>query len=293
MFIKWRGRYWMVKVLKAGLFSSIQDLGRYGYQEFGLPYSGVMDRQAAKVANALLGNNENDAVIELTMTGPALKFESDTLICITGADMSPKLNHIGITNNQVVKVKPDDILSFGKLKKGFRTYLAVLGGFQSEISMCSRSMYSGVTLSSQLSKGNALEINIFDGDFNPKNAILKVDNRYIVHHEIQVFKGPEFDLLSIEKQEELLNSDFTISKSNNRMAYQLNESLENDLDAIITSAVLPGTVQLTPSGKLIILMRDCQTTGGYPRVLQLSASSINVLSQKYTGQLIKFKKEKI
>lgn len=289
VFIKWKVRCWMIKVLKAGLFSIIQDLGRYGYQEFGVPYSGVMDRQAANISNALLGNNENDAVIEITMTGPTLEFECDTLICITGADMSPKLNDSGITNNQVVKVKSGDTLSFGELKYGFRAYLAVLGGFQSEMVMNSRSMYKGITLTHQLLKGDYLKIKNFDVSFKSKNAILKVDNKYLAHHELQVYKGPEFDLLSVDKQAELLNRNFTISKSNNRMAYQLNESFENDLAAIITSPVLPGTVQLTPSGKLIVLMRDCQTTGGYPRVLQLKTSALDVLSQKLAGMDIIFK----
>ena len=107
--------------------------------------------------------------------------------------------------------------------------------------------------------------------------------------EIEVFKGPEFDMLSDLEKEELFIRYFSISNNNNRMACQLNEIFENKLQPIITSLVIPGTVQLTPSGKLIILMRDCQATGGYPRVLQLSEIAINVLSQKFTNDKIQFK----
>ncbi|WP_298533724.1 biotin-dependent carboxyltransferase family protein [uncultured Algibacter sp.] len=279
----------MIKVLKPGLFSTIQDLGRFGYQEFGVPYSGVMDRQAATVANALLGNHKNDAVIEMTMMGVSLEFKCETLICISGADMCPKLNGIPISNNKVLQVKPKDVLAFGRLLRGFRAYIAVLGGFRTEISMNSRSFYKGVTLKNQLIKGDCLRVKTFEGISTNKNALLKVNLDYLTINEIEVYKGAEFDLLSMAQQKRLFNSNFSISNINNRMAYQLNEAMENDLRAVITSPVLPGTVQLTPSGKLIVLMRDCQTTGGYPRILQLKESAINCLAQKYRGQTIAFK----
>jgi allophanate hydrolase subunit 2 len=105
---------------------------------------------------------------------------------------------------------------------------------------------------------------------------------------IDVLKGPEFEMLSKTQKDALFSKPFIVSKNNNRMAYQLTETLSNNLDSIITSSVLPGTVQLTPSGKLIVLMRDCQTTGGYPRILQLKESSINVLAQKFADSEISF-----
>ncbi|WP_194767822.1 biotin-dependent carboxyltransferase family protein [Tamlana sp. I1] len=279
----------MIKVLKPGLFTTIQDLGRFGFQEFGVPYSGAMDVYAAKMANALLGNSQNDAVLEMTMLGPTLQFNCATLICVSGADMQAKLNNKPIEAYKLVQVKADDVLSFSSVKKGFRAYLAVKGGFQTETVMQSRSMYQSITENHYLSEGDTLPIESYNNQqYNP-NAALKVQHDYMGQSEIGVFKGPEFDLLTKAQQERLLSFNFKISKENNRMAYQLNEPLENTLEAIITSPVLPGTVQLTPSGKLIVLMRDCQTTGGYPRVLQLSEASISALSQKYTGQSVRFK----
>lgn len=279
----------MVKVLKPGFYSTIQDLGRFGFQEFGVPYSGVMDKRATVLANALLGNDENDAVLEMTMTGATLQFEIDTCMVLSGADMSPKLNENPIQLNKIILVKSNDVLSFGKLNHGFRCYLSVLGGFKTETIMRSRSMYQNITKQVTLQKNDELQISYSTLSNLEHHASLKFDASYLESNDIEVFKGPEFEFLSKSQQNELFSKSFTISKDNNRMAYQLEESVQNDLKPIITSAVLPGTVQLTPSGKLIILMRDCQTTGGYPRVLQLKASSIDLLAQKFAGKTITFK----
>lgn len=279
----------MIKFLEPGFYSTIQDLGRFGFQDYGVPYSGVMDRYAATLANLILGNDANNAVIEMTMTGAKLQFTCATRICVTGADMSPALNNMSFQINKSIEINENDVLSFGKLKQGFRCYLAVSEGFLTEAVMGSRSMYKGVTDAYLLSKNDTLKINTNNSFTNNNNALIKVKIDYIVTHIIEVYKGPEYDLLSSHQQEILAKTMFSISKDANRMAYQLTEVLENNLHPIITSAVLPGTVQLTPSGKLIVLMRDCQTTGGYPRVLQLKASSINTLAQKFTGDKITFK----
>ncbi|WP_299551395.1 biotin-dependent carboxyltransferase family protein [Seonamhaeicola sp.] len=278
----------MIKVLSAGIFSTIQDFGRVGFQKYGVPYSGVMDQKAASFANAILGNKKDLPVLEITMQGPKLQFDRDTSICISGADLSAKLNSHPVLNNKPVSIKEGDMLSFGKLTKGFRAYLAVSGGFKTEQVMQSFSMYQGITAKSKLEKHDVLEIESQNEFRENKHAIIKVNDGYFNSKTIEVFKGPEFDALSDHQKEYLLNQEFTISKDNNRMAYQLNEMLENNLEPVITSLVLPGTVQLTPSGKLIVLMRDCQTTGGYPRVLQLRESAINVLAQKFTGQMVSF-----
>jgi len=279
----------MVKVLKPGFYSTIQDKGRFGFQDYGVPYTGVMDVYAAAVANMLLGNNENAAVLEMTMTGPTLQFDCETTICLSGADMSPMLNDMPIENNKPIHIAKNDVLSFGKLKSGFRAYLSVAGGFKTEKIMQSRSMFKGITEHHVISKGDELPINEHVEVLLNKNASIKLNNKYLSSNMIEVCKGAEFDELPKEQQDALLSQEFHISKDNNRMAYQLEQSLENDLEPIITSLVLPGTVQLTPSGKLIILMRDCQTTGGYPRILQLKENAMNIMAQKFTGNKICFK----
>ncbi|MGC1205693.1 MAG: biotin-dependent carboxyltransferase family protein [Flavobacteriaceae bacterium] len=279
----------MIKVLHSGFYSTIQDFGRTGFQEFGVPYSGVMDRKAATLANTLLGNRDDEAVLEMTMTGAKLLFVTETCIAICGADISPKLNNETLLLNRMIQVKPNDILSFGKLNTGFRCYLAVLGGFKTETIMKSKSMYQNITKQFMIYKNDELQISQKPPASNKQHASMRFDSSYINSNILEVYKGPEFENLTKNKQTELFSKPFVISKDNNRMAYQLEETFQNNLSPIITSAVLPGTVQLTPSGKFIILMRDCQTTGGYPRVLQLKESSMDVLSQKFAGNTINFK----
>ena len=121
------------------------------------------------------------------------------------------------------------------------------------------------------------------------NAVIKDGQNHFHAKDLEVLKGPEFHLLDKIQLNTLFGSEFSIDNSSNRMAYQLQEELSNTLPEMITSLVLPGTVQLTPSGRLIILMRDAQVTGGYPRVLQLTEASINRLSQKIFGEKIRFK----
>lgn len=277
----------MIKVLYPGFYSSIQDLGRKECQYFGVPVSGAMDLYAAKMANSIIGNDTNCAVLEITMAGPRLEFKSDTVISITGANLSPSINGISAKNNRAINIYRGDILSFGKAIKGIRSYLAVFGGFQTQMVLKSRSMYHGITKTSSLIKGEILKIKQINKVGNKYSSIRFKDN-YIENQVVKVFKGPEFDKLSESQINTLINQEFTISKENNRMAYQLDELVKNNIEDIITSLVLPGTVQLTPFGKLIILMRDCQTTGGYARILQLSEKSINVLAQKFTGNKIRF-----
>ncbi|WP_147676675.1 5-oxoprolinase subunit C family protein [Algibacter pacificus] len=278
----------MIKVLKAGFYSTIQDLGRIGVQQFGVPYSGVMDRKAASFANALVGNNEGEAVLEMTMMGAQLEFKTPTCIAISGAHMSPMLNGILIENNHVVRVEMGDVLRFGKLLSGFRCYLAVSGGFKTETVMGSKSMYPNITKANKVVKNDIIKIEPTNRLNEGKHAKIRFNGAYITSNVLEVFEGPEFEYLSINQRDELFSALFTISNNSNRMGYQLVETIQNDLKPIITGPVIPGTVQLTPSGKLIVLMRDCQTTGGYPRVLQLSEASINVLSQKFTGQSVFF-----
>ncbi len=278
----------MIKVLDSGFYSTIQDLGRMDYQAYGVPYSGVMDVYSAKLANALLNNEMDAAVMEITMTGPKLLFNTVTSICITGADLSPKLNDKTVKQNYLIPVKDGDVLTFGKLNYGFRAYIAVLGGFQTENVMQSRSMYQGITKSFRLNKEDTMSITTPVFPICDTHAGLKVNTAHFISTIIEVYKGPEFDALSAVQQTQLFKQHFTVSKDNSRMAYQLNEAFNNNLKAIITSLVMPGTVQLTPSGKLIILMKDCQSTGGYPRILQLKDTSIGILSQKFIGSKFQF-----
>ena len=277
----------MIKVLKPGFYSTIQDQGRFGQRSYGVPVSGAMDLYSYEFANALLGNHKHDAVLEMTMTGAELQFLKPTIISITGAEMHPKLNNQPIAMFKAVLVKTNDVLSFGSLLIGFRTYLAVKGGLLTETVLGSRSMLKGITKAVRIERGDTIAITDYSGLENSKNAKLNFKLKILSETNLEVMKGPEFHKLSKAQQNDLFLHEFKVSKFNNRMAYQLLPLFQNNLESILTATVLPGTVQLTPSGQLIVLMRDCQATGGYPRILQLTENSINILSQKTTGNSLK------
>lgn len=277
----------MLKILKPGFYSSIQDAGRFGYRHLGVPVSGVMDSFSAQKANKLLGNSQGLAVIEITMTGPEILFDEPTYICLSGAEFDVELNTAPIKNYEVVAISAGDILTFGRLKKGIRACLAIKGGFRVKPSLGSSSQYGSITAKSRLEAGDEIS---YTTPTNFKPAILEVKiNTYLDTSQLEVQKAPEFHRLSKAQKEQLFSTQFHVAKENNRMAYQLEERLEEHTFSMLTSATLPGTVQLTPSGKLLILMRDGQTTGGYPRILQLSEKAICVLAQKRFGDQISFK----
>lgn len=276
----------MIAILHPGIYCSIQDQGRFGHTKIGVPQAGYADAYAAKMANALLKNHEKDALIEITFGQGKFKFTSDTYICLTGADFSPKLNGKLIKMQSVYPIKKDSVLSFGKRVYGARVYLSVQGGIQTEKVYGSRSYFEGIT-QQKLVKGAILPILPIQKDSSNNFSRVRVSEKHFKTMYLPCFKGPEFSELNEEQQRKLF-TPFSISDDNNRVGYRIKESLENNLCSILTSAVLPGTVQLTPSGKCIILMQDCQVSGGYPRILQLSEIAIARVSQKITGDKIQF-----
>ena len=276
----------MIKVIDPGFYSSIQDLGRFGTQNFGVPISGSMDQFSADIANKVIGNDSSEALIELTMTGCSLKFKNDTAIAITGSDMSPKLNGLSIDMYSAIEVKCGDTLSFGRIKYGFRTYIAFRGGINSEKVMDSNSMYVGLTKNFKINKNDEIYLNESKPSLNKKYKASS--KKLILSDEIECYKGPEYSKLTTQNKEELLSTQFSISNNHNRMGYVLDQKIKNTIKPIITSHVIPGTVQLTPGGDIIILMRDSQTTGGYPRILQLTNKGIDFVAQKGTSSLINF-----
>lgn len=276
----------MVNILKSGFFTTIQDAGRYGYRDRGVPVSGVMDAFSAFQVNTLLENKNNAAVLEITMTGPTLEFLEDSYIAMGGAEMMATLNNEEIRGYKVYKIHSGDVLAFGKLKKGFRVYLGIKGGFDTDIVLGSRSFYRPITERDSIKAGSTLDYSSAT-DFEPKISKMKLET-VLDKTTLEVYRGPEFGQLTDRQLVKLFSNTFSVAKENNRMAYQLNEEIDGGRGSMLTSATLPGTVQLTPSGKLIVLMKDGQTTGGYPRILQLSDYSISILAQKRMGDPIRF-----
>ena len=274
----------MIKVIQPGLFTTIQDGGRHGYRNIGIPTSGFMDKESAWAANNIVDNDREESLIEITLKGPTLLFDNNYTISITGGDFNPLINDMPIKMYESINVKLGDTLKINNTKNGARCYLAISGGIDVKSIFGSKSFLSNISESYYLRKGD--EIKISD---NSNNKILKKKKlKFKLNRSMEVFKGPEFDLLSVRVKNMLFKNEFTI-RTNSRMAYNLEEKVQIGIKSIISSPVLPGSVQLTPSGKMIILHRDCQTTGGYPRILQLSRNSLNNLSQLKSGEKIELK----
>jgi biotin-dependent carboxylase-like uncharacterized protein len=274
-----------IEVLKAGLYTSVQDLGRPAYSCYGVPKGGAMDRMALKTANALLGNKLDDACLEITMMGPTLKFLTDTYIATAGAEFELFLDNKPIAFLEAVFVKANQLLSFGKPKEGIRIYLAVCGGIQTPKVLGSRSFFKNVTTESRIKSGMELPLaNVCERPEVFVKPKTKAFNGYL-----EVYTGPEYESLTDQQKQQIQKMEFSISHLNDRMAYQLDPPIEEHSIDQLTVPVLAGSVQLTPKGSLIVLMRDGQTTGGYPRVLQLSEGSINRLAQMTTASKFKFR----
>ena len=274
----------MIKVVSKGIYTTIQDKGRFGYRNIGVPSSGYMDSESAETANLIINNPKDNPLIEATLIGPTLEFKKSAVICITGGEFSPTLNDIKISSYSAIEVNKGDILKINNSSIGSRCYISIQGTIISDTILGSKSFYHQITNSSILEDG---DIFLF------KKNIRTLEQKYIhkkfeLNKTINVFRGPEFKCLSKESIKTLFNEEFSIG-INNRMAYNLLEKIQDGVNSIISSGVIPGTVQLTPSGNIIILHRDSQTTGGYPRILQLNEKSLNDLAQLRTGDIIRFK----
>ena len=274
----------MVEVLDSGYHITIQDRGRSGFSKYGVPLSGCMDYISSNNANSIIGNSIDEPVFEIAMMGGKFLFTEEVDICISGAVFEVKLNNNSIVNNTIIRVQKGDILNFGKALKGFRVYLAISGGFSVNSILNSSSFYENLTPNITVKKGDKF-------NFLKKNNLefaALMDTESIFNSTIEVTPGPEFNLIN-NKDIQLLNEEYFIVSSNNRMGYFFEYGLSPNNFTIITSPVIPGTIQLTPSGKMIALMKDGQVSGGYPRILQMNDFSISILSQKKQGDKIKFK----
>lgn len=279
----------MIEVHHPGIYSSVQDLGRYGSRRYGVPLSGVMDRTSALNANALLGNEEAAAVLEFANPGPKLFFNKPAIIAIAGAAFQVRINGEPISTDQPVLVETNSIVELGRASEGVWGYLAVMGGIFSESVLGSKSFYYGITKFSRITKGHILEIATLSESSSQEVNWGKKLPEFNINPVIEVWPGPEYEHLSEYQKLALFDNELTVSPQSNRMATLLSSELSITTSEITTSPVQPGTVQLTPSGKIMALMRDAQTTGGYSRILQLSDDGFTNLTRIQPGESIRFR----
>ena len=271
-----------------GLMTSVQDWARYDLVTYGVPYSGVMDRISMTLVNHLLHNPENAAVLEMAHVGPKMVFEMPTRIAFAGAEADIYHNDRPVKLGEIIEIEEDDVVWVKKFRRRQWLYMGIQGGLESEMVGNSRSWYVSVTPREKVIKGDTICYLYEERYFPPENSHSKIKANWYKDNVLKVYPGPEWDQLPRLLHNRILSKTFTISELINRMAYQLEEGMENDIPPILTAPVYPGTVQLTPGGQMIILMRDAQVTGGYPRILQVDIHSMNILAQKRAGEKIKF-----
>lgn len=269
-------------VLKPGPYSTFQDLGRPGFRAFGVPVGGAMDIVAHQKANALLGNAAQAATIECTMGGLVLQWQKTAKIALTGAGTA-YINGQNMSLDQVYEVSAQDVLEIRFNPSGLRSYLAVEGGFASPTILHSKSMNPLIRIGAPLKKGDAVfvdhtKVNATDDKTSWSNPTKTPD--------IRVYPGPEFDWLSPESQARFFSQNYTMSHRFDRMGchVQSDPLTISTTRELLSTAVAPGTIQCTPAGQLILLLQDCQTIGGYPRVGQIAAVDLPKVAQWVPGE---------
>ena len=305
-----------LRVLRPGLLTTVQDLGRFGYQHAGIVVSGAMDATALLVANLLVGNPERAAGLEITLFGPRLRFEADHLLALTGAHLSPTLNGQPVPLNRPVAVRAGAELAFGAAVAGCRAYLAVAGGVAVAPVLGSRSTYLRAGLGGlhgrALATGDALltvepaavsaqlmhrlqqtrrQQQLAAGwaaaRWTPGPALCPTPQPNPV---IRALPGPEYEQFSAASQSAFWQQPFTVTAAADRMGYRLQgPPLERLTTAeLLSSAVAFGTVQVPAGGQPIVLMADHQTTGGYPRIAQVITTDWSALAQVRPGGVLRF-----
>lgn len=285
-----------IKILKPGLLTTIQDLGRKGFRKDGIIVSGAMDSLALRVGNLLLGNEENECGIECSMLGPEILFEADQLIAITGANLSPKIDGIEIKMWRPVLVAKNSVLSFGAVVHGCYAYISFFKGLAIPEVLGSKATYLRAGLGGW--EGRALKTGDTIGFNHTYNSPQRRFNWFAdpttfydpYDSSIRVVPGPEFEWFTNAARREFLTNDFQITREADRMGYRLKgPALElKQKRELLSSAVTFGTIQVTGNGSPIVLMADHQTTGGYPRIAQVINADLPRLAQLKTGDRIQF-----
>lgn len=296
-------------VKKGGPLTTLQDMGRYGFQKYGVLVSGAMDLFSLKLGNILVGNKESEGALEMTMSGPFLKLPAGLVFALTGADLGAKLGGKPVPLNRAVYVKEDSALSFGFAAKGVRGYLTVAGGFAVPEVMNSKSTYLRAKIGgvggAPLADGTELETGDLTAEQEKLAAALaglggkpfstlgwSVGTESLFAGEpIRVTQGLQADWFSNATLHAFFRSGYTITAQSDRMGYRLSGTplpyKDSSLE-MISEPVTFGSIQVPADGNPIILMADRQTTGGYAKIGQVIQADLSRLAQMKPGQTIYF-----
>ena len=283
------------EVISPGPLTTVQDSGRYGFQQYGVPTSGAMDHYALRLGNLLVGNPDNAPALEITIMGLQLRVMEDTIVAITGADLSPVVNKTPVPQWQTIRVHSGDLLAFPRPRSGARAYLSVSGGFKVQEIMCSASTYSKSAIGGiegrALRKGDRLQT----GQTDTPTRIRKIPDAYIPQYEhdikLRVIIGPQEDRFTAEGLRTFLHSTYTVSSQADRMGYRLEGTRIEHLGGadIISDGIPLGAVQVPGDGLPIILLADRQTTGGYAKIATVISIDIPKIAQCLPGDRVTFR----
>ena len=289
-----------VRVLRPGLLTTLQDQGRHGFQRVGLCPGGAMDPVALALANALVGNPLEEAALEITVIGPELEFEEDTLVAVCGAEF-----HGGFPHNRPVLAPAGSRYNVGRALRGARAYIAVAGGFAIEPVLGSRSTYLpgrfGGHEGRALKHGDLMPLRDakaaqkFDSLKKTRDGTVRwsappltlPDREPVLVHVIDGQHFPSFDSAS---QRAFVDTVWRVGPESNRMGFRLGGPPlgRPDADEILSGPTCLGSVQVPPSGVPIALMADHQTTGGYPRIAEIASADVPRLAQLAPGGKVHF-----
>ncbi len=284
-----------IRVLKGGMLTTVQDLGRTGYQSQGFGVSGVMDVRSFKIANLLLDNPENEAVLEFTLIGPTLQFTAETIIAITGGDFQPMINKEPAKMYTALYMQKGDILEFAGCKTGSRGYIAFSSYLDIPVVMGSRS--TNIKCSIGGLKGRRLLNDDFIGFRIKRRYLPYFLSRSLELNEfeeedvtLRVVMGPQDTYFTKQGRETFLNNEYTVTSDFDRMGCRLEGpfiAYKHTTD-IISDGIAFGSIQVPSHGKPIILLSDRQTTGGYAKIATVASVDIPKLVQQKTDYKIRF-----
>ncbi len=278
------------RVIEGGILSLIEDFGRYGLCDKGITNSGVMDKYAYIVLNSLLQNQPNTNCIEITMGGLKLEAINSCVIAITGADASFSINSIKQNIWRTHNIKKGDILEFGYAKNGVRIYLGVKGGFDTELELGSSSVTLKEEIGHNLKKGEILKFSndkTLDYNISLKEKFIPL---YPKKLDLRVVLGYQDSFFKLQEIEKFFSQTYTVSPQFSRMGYRLEgEPIKCEINGIISEGISFGAIQLPKDGKPIILLKERQTIGGYPKIGSLLPIDCFKLSQLKVGNRVKFR----
>ena len=292
----------IVRVRKAGLLTTVQDRGRWGYQARGVSVAGAMDSYAHRLANAIAGNDEGAATLEVTLAGPDLEFTDDRRVAVTGAEFEMSIGGRAVASNTPIRVSAGERLVFGRRVRGARAYVAISGGIETPLVLGSRATHlpsamgglSGRALKpgDELPLGRPAEAGHYDRSTPAVTGVAAGFSRTIGAGPValRVLPGPQLDRFAARALDALQSAPYRIETDSNRMGYRLaGPRLGHAGDAQVTSDATPlGVLQVPASGQPILLMADRQTTGGYAKIATVISADISLAAQFGPGDEIRF-----